>query len=1053
MAFTEDMVSRLIADPITLARGSAYYSAGRVKDLSVSKRGSTALVSAVVRGPQEHRVSCSVNRSGTYMYGVSCTCPDFDPEGGYCMHVAATLLAYANDKPTQQVQATSAAGEKLLQAFRPTVQPQYDESGDMRLVPIVGFGPDHITLALTIGQKQLHLVPSIANLCQQVKDGETVSYGKRLSFRHTLSAFEPRSRQLMELIMEIIDVRAFHIQRELLSASTITDERQVALPPEALDDFFELFLGETLKTPTENIRLTLDAPNLAFSIAASEGGITLQVPAYRTYSGSKYRYLHANGGFFRLDPELAERLAVLQDQSSQGGLFFDTVDIPAFCNFVLPVLQQSGTVSDPDNALADYTPETPEIKIMLDSPAGNCLSATVSFCYDAVETDAFDQTQPQPFRNLRQEALAVNLVKSWLPEVDPAQRTYTLNGTDEQIYNFLVDGLSQLADTGTLLCTDRFEGIHHARPRVSVGVSLSSGLLEISVQSPEFPVEELEAILASCRLKKRYHRLKNGLFLELDNDALKGLRELDETIGLSAGDIQNGVIRLPGFRAMEVDQAFSDDRSAAFTRSGSFREMIRDFRSAEQNEFPLPEEMAPILRSYQRAGFRWLKTLEEYGFGGILADDMGLGKTVQMITFLLSAKARGLSHPALIVCPASLVLNWLDECSRFAPALNVMAVSGNSIYRRFQLNEAENYDVLITSYDTLKRDIDQYELMNFSYCILDEAQYIKNHNTKSCQAARRIRAECRFALTGTPVENRLSELWSVFDFLMPGYLSTYARFRDRFEIPIVKNGDKAAEERLGRLIAPFVLRRLKKDVLTELPPKTETVQYAIMSGSQRKLYEANVYETRRQLENATEGDRMQILAALTRLRQICCDPRLCVQDAEQESAKLELCMQLVNDAVQSGHQLLLFSQFTTMLDLIEQELKKEDISYFVLEGSTSKPRRAELVKRFNAGEASVFLISLKAGGTGLNLTAADIVIHYDPWWNLAAQNQATDRTHRIGQQNPVQVYQLIIKDSIEERILNLQKEKGALAESIIAFGTGGITTMSKDDLLSLLADT
>ncbi len=1052
MAFTEDMVSKLITDPITLARGKAYYSAGRVKELTVSVRGSTTTLDAVIRGPQDYHTACTINRSGTYIYGVSCSCSDFS-EDKYCLHVAAALLALAHYKPTANVPATSAAGERLLQAFRSTAHPQLSEPGDIRLVPTLGFASDYLTLELAVGSRQLHPVPNIANLCQQVQNGETVTYGKRLSFRHTLTAFEPKSRQLLELVMRTVQIRSFLIQREFWSAGTVLDEQQLSLPPEALDDFFDLFVGQSLKTTGPSVFFSTDTPHLCFNIRGSNGGIELVTPAFQIFPGRKWQYLHTQDSLYRLEPDLAVHLSALQEQGGPNGVFFQSGDLPAFCNFILPVLQQCGTVEDNQKLLSSYTPETPEIKIMLDTPDTNCLTASVSFVYDALETDAFDKTPPQPFRNLRLETEAVNLVSGWMPQLDAEQRTWCLQGSDEQIYAFLIDGLQQLADIGTLMCTDRFEGIRRTRPKVSVGVSLISGLLEIKVESSEFPIDELEAVLASCRMHRRFHRLKNGVFLELDNDALKGLRELDETIGLSLSDIHNGTIRLPGYRAIEIDQAFSDDRSASFNRDGSFREMLRDFRSAEQNEFPLPQEMASVLRPYQRSGFRWLKTLEQYGFGGILADDMGLGKTIQMITFLMSAKQQGITHPALIVCPASLVLNWQDEFSRFAPGLSVLAVSGTSIYRRFQLNEADSYDVLITSYDMLKRDIDQYELMTFSYCILDEAQYIKNHNTKSCQAARRVHAGCRFALTGTPVENRLSELWSIFDFLMPGYLSAYARFRDRFEIPIVKNQDQTAQERLGRLIEPFVLRRLKKDVLTELPSKTETVQYAILSGEQRKLYEANVYQTRKELEGATDRDRMQILAALTRLRQICCDPRLCIDNFSGESAKLELCMQLVSDAVASGHQLLLFSQFTSMLGLIEAELKEQNISYFILEGSTSKPRRAELVKRFNAGEASVFLISLKAGGTGLNLTAADIVIHYDPWWNLAAQNQATDRTHRIGQQNPVQVYQLIIKDSIEERILNLQAEKGALAESIIAFGTGSITTMSKEDLLSLLADT
>ena len=1051
MAFTEKMAAKLVPDENTFQLGKAYYVAGRVKEIKKdAAKGGTTRIEALIKGAQEYKASFTVNKTGTYMFGVSCNCPSFRPDGGYCLHVAAALLAFANDKDEDPAEISDEAALRLLELFRPAAPIVSDMPGEIRLVPILDIDADRLTLEVQIGARQFYPVMNLTNLCQQVQSGTTVSYGKKLTFRHSQDAFEPRSGELMHLIRDLVRIRAFHTGQD--SGSGFYEERALPFPPEFLDRFFLLYEGETVKFREGPLLLTSAPPNVEFLLRSEQDGMVLSVPEFRVFSGETALYLLYESALHRMSTELLRPLSGLRDAAASGAIFFKAADLPAFCSFILPVLQTCGTASDPEGILKAYTPEIPELKIMLDTTDANTLTAAVSFAYESIETDPFDDTPPQAFRNLRLESEIVNLVRTWFPEEDPPQREYVLRGTDEQLYGFLVDGLPLFADNATLLCTDRFEGIHRTRPRINVGVSVNSGLLELMVESSEFPISELENVLASCRLKKRFHRLKNGVFLELEGDALRGLRELDETVGLASSDIHNGVIRLPGYRAMEVDRVFGLDSSAAFSRSSGFREMIRDFKSAETNEFAIPDEMEGILRPYQKQGFRWLKTLDHYGFGGILADDMGLGKTIQMISFLMSAHMEQVPHPALIVCPASLVLNWQDEFSRFAPMMSVLAVSGTSIYRRLQLNEAENYDVLITSYDMLKRDVDQYELMTFSYCILDEAQYIKNHNTKSFQAARRIHAGCRFALTGTPVENRLSELWSIFDFLMPGYLSAYARFRDRFELPILKNGDEEAANRLGEMIAPFVLRRMKKEVLTELPPKTETVQYAIMSSEQRKLYDANVYDARQKLSDSDQ-DHIQILAALTRLRQICCDPRLCAADYEAESAKLELCMQLVNDAVASGHQLLLFSQFTSMLALIEEELKAAGITYFVLEGSTTKPKRAELVKRFNAGEVSVFLISLKAGGTGLNLTAADIVIHYDPWWNLAAQNQATDRTHRIGQQNAVQVYQLIIKDSIEERILNLQAEKGALAESIIAFGNGGITSMSKEDLLSLLEDT
>ena len=357
---------------------------------------------------------------------------------------------------------------------------------------------------------------------------------------------------------------------------------------------------------------------------------------------------------------------------------------------------------------------------------------------------------------------------------------------------------------------------------------------------------------------------------------------------------------------------------------------------------------------------------------------------------------------------------------------------------------------MVTSYDLLRRDEALYENQKFYACILDEAQSIKNHTTQKYKAVCGVNSRVRFALTGTPVENRLGELWSIFSFLMPGYLPPYKAFCARFEKPIVQEEDQTAVRRLNQLTGPFILRRMKADVLKELPPKTENIYRIELETEQRKLYLAAVVDAREKLRAAKPEDKMAVFAVLMRLREICCDPHLIADNWEGGSAKLDACVELVSSAVEGGHRILLFSQFTSMLDLLAKRLDAEGISHFTLQGSTPKPVRAELVRRFNEGEVSVFLISLRAGGTGLNLTAADIVIHYDPWWNVAAQNQATDRAYRIGQQNPVQVYKLIAQDTIEEKIVELQQAKQSLADTVTGTADGAILSMRPDELLQLL---
>ena len=412
---------------------------------------------------------------------------------------------------------------------------------------------------------------------------------------------------------------------------------------------------------------------------------------------------------------------------------------------------------------------------------------------------------------------------------------------------------------------------------------------------------------------------------------------------------------------------------------------------------------------------------------------------------------------SLVVCPSSLSLNWQNEANKFANKLKTLVIKGSLSDRKRQIKEIDKYDLVITSYDLLKRDIELYEKedYNFRFIIADEAQYLKNSNTQNAKSIKKIKAETRYALTGTPIENSLAELWSIFDFIMPGYLFSYRKFKNTYEMPIIKGEDENAMQKLKMLIEPFVLRRTKKEVLKELPDKTVTVLNNEMCEEQRNLYINYLARAKQEVAekvklNGYEKSKMQILAALTRLRQICCHPGLFINDYNEGSSKLEQCMEIIKEAVKSGHKILLFSGYTSMFEIIEKELNKEQIQYLKLTGSTKVDERIKMVDEFNQNsEIQVFLISLKAGGTGLNLTGADMVIHYDPWWNLSTENQATDRAYRIGQKNNVQVYKLITKNSIEEKIYELQEKKSKLADNMLETNTVFINKLTKEDILKL----
>ena len=530
--------------------------------------------------------------------------------------------------------------------------------------------------------------------------------------------------------------------------------------------------------------------------------------------------------------------------------------------------------------------------------------------------------------------------------------------------------------------------------------------------------------------------------------ALNGLGDRVDVDELAAGGVG-----LPSARALLVDALLQNAQSVRLVRDSGFRKLVRDFDSYSDADIEVPCGLRAELRGYQEDGFRWLGTLERMGFGGVLADDMGLGKTLQVIAHVLGRKEEGATGCSLIVCPASLVYNWMSELARFAPGLRCVAAVGTKSARAASIGSSAELDVLVTSYDLLRRDVEIYSGQHFARVVLDEAQYIKNPRAQVTKCAKCLDADARFALTGTPIENRLAELWSIFDFLMPGYLGSREEFAKRYESP-VEAREHDASTLLRCAIGPFVLRRLKSEVLADLPDKTESVVYAQMEPKQRKLYLASqdrlALQIQHQEDKELKGEKLKILAELTKLRQICCDPSLCFEGYDGSSAKLETCMELVSQAIDGGHRVLLFSQFTSMLDIIERRLSSEGFSTLMLTGSTSKEARERLVRRFQAGGGDVFLISLKAGGVGLNLTSADVVIHYDPWWNTAAQDQATGRAHRIGQRHDVSVFKLIVEGTIEERILKMQEAKRDLAESVLAGEGVKSALLTREDILALL---
>ncbi len=634
--------------------------------------------------------------------------------------------------------------------------------------------------------------------------------------------------------------------------------------------------------------------------------------------------------------------------------------------------------------------------------------------------------------------------------------TASLPGDDFcDFINSTIGELQRFGEVTTNVDLDNYKVISELPIKLNVTVD-KSNLLDISITSDRFNVEELELLLKSYALKRKWCRLSDNSFVKLeDSQVMEDIYNLLGAVDLQAVEVLHNKAKIPLFRALYLDKLIGEHDSLLYLRDQNYRRLIRNFKNIGESDYEVPQSLSKVLREYQIYGYKWLQSLSHAGFGGILADDMGLGKTLQVISILeaqIEDRTGDTKQPlSLVVAPASLVYQWIDEVERFSKRIKAVAISGTATVRKELLSNTDGVNLMVISYESLSRDVTLMRDLVFDMLIIDEAQKIKNHKAGFTKAVKGLKASIRLALTGTPIENRLTELWSIFDFIMPGFLYGYTEFVRRFETPIAKGHDASATAKLKSMTGPFILRRKKQDVLKDLPSKMEEVVYSKIQGEQQKLYDAQVLKMKEIIKVDDGKGKIEILAELMRIREICCDPALVFENYQSGSAKKDACMDLLETAIDGGHRCLVFSQFTSMLALLEVELQNREIPYYKITGETPKDKRVALVNKFNNDQTPVFLISLKAGGVGLNLIGADTVIHYDPWWNLAAQNQATDRAHRIGQTKNVTVYKLILKNTIEERILNLQRTKKDLADAILEGEQKSLMSLSSEELLNLLS--
>lgn len=1078
--------------------------------------GSTVGLAGRVKGSDGsyYSVTVDLDVSAGEVLDYSCTCPAAARYPGMCKHEIALVLVSLGDVPAGEgpdaaprfacdsgrsggadrpqshanggvaVERPTSEGMSVLlgrstrerldkaAAARPVGTSRRELA---RLVPTLclpgrGSGEKNFLLKLSVARGAAsYVVKSVAAFAQACREGAEVAYGKRLSVIHVPSAFDEASWRLAGLVTQIVESQvALDLRATLNAMRAQAPARALALSDADAIRVLDVLQGQGVEVELsdgffnvrgDDLQVSVGTPRPACTVTAdAAGGLDVRLsPEVRVLLSGDACYVVDAARAQRTDEEFARKAApVVSVLAAAGSSHVSSRDVGEFCRSVLPVLRAWCDLVAPAS-LDQMAPPAPSFRFRIGEKDGSVFcDAAVSYG-DWSGTPGAPEAQGQPQRDLAAEYHVCDVLADYFPlgAAAPGEPDYRFGEDDEELlFRLLTDGLSELDGLGEVLLSERLRGIRvRPAPSLSVRATVKSDLLNVELGASGLTKEELVEYLDGFSRQQRYVRLTSGDLVRI-GDNLKVAQELADGLGVSVEELAAGRAGLASARSLLIDALLEQADGVRLERDAGFRRIVRDFESYGDADIDVPAGLEVTLRGYQEDGFRWLGTLERLGFGGILADDMGLGKTLQVIAHVLAQKEAGRGGCTLVVCPASLVYNWMSEISRFAPGLVAVAVLGTKAARRVLIGGHEGADVLVTSYDLLRRDVEEYAPLHLARVVLDEAQYIKNPKAQVTRAVKCLDADVRLALTGTPIENRLAELWSIFDFLMPGYLGTREEFAKRYEGP-VEAGEHDGRRLLRCAIGPFVLRRLKSEVLADLPEKTESVVYSQMGPRQRKLYLATQDRLALQVQHMDKGgpqgpERLKVLAELTRLRQICCDPCLCLDGYEGGSAKLETCLELVSQARDAGHRVLVFSQFASMLDLIGQRLSAAHVTWFQLTGRTSKEARERLVRRFQAGEADVFLVSLKAGGVGLNLTAADVVIHYDPWWNVAAQDQATDRVYRIGQRRDVSVMRLVVEGTVEEKIVRMQEAKRDLAASVLDGEEVRSLLLTRDDLLALL---
>ncbi len=1062
---------RTLAGEEETLTGERLFRAGRVRIAEQSAK----VLRCQVADDGRHEVTITADASAS---GHKCTCETWQ-ETGACRHIVAALLMCQETGAMDEMlrRRAAASGPKLMAAMDRTLPEEGSLRLSVRLVveplreedAIRMQQPCRIRLVLLIGEERLYVVKSIPALIEAIDTETSVEFGKGFTFRPDWMRFDRSANRIIQIL------RAMCLaQKDTGVTMRGSDMREMLLPA----PFLEAILEELQNLPFtikdgENVHTVKRVQNaripLQFRVSSDVRGLSVMARFPREFRPltASCSYALVGDKVVHVEEEQRAVLRVLyQEQltgSSQCQFDYPIREAARVIGELVPFLQLTSVVEITEELQRQLIRLPLTSRVYLDrAENGRDVVSRVSFRYGEREIDPFDE-QPLPDSISRSDKLLLRdaaAERQVLDTLGAAGFTVSkghvyLSGQDA-IFDFVSEGVAKLQAISEVYLSNDFRRMAPRRPKLRGTMRMNGAALELKFEENGEPAQEIYAIMEAIARQRRYFRLKDGSFLDLS--AVEEWRQLAESVVEAATvegvDFLSGAsdtLQLQAYRACYMESLLSQTE-LPMTVEDSVHQTVHEL--AEPSETPIHLPGSLTLRPYQQRGVQWMHTLDKLHLGGVLADDMGLGKTIQVIALLLMAKAEapeGVCRPSIVVAPTTLTYNWLSELERFAPDLSVMVMAGTAAQRASQIThvkEARDVDVLITSYPLIRQDIAQLTEMDFRFAILDEAQHIKNAGSKGAIAVRQLRAQTRYALTGTPLENGVGELWSIFNFVLPGYLLSYSAFMRRYQ-------DGGEADDLRRRISPFLMRRLKKDVLTELPDKIETVMTAQMTPEQQKVYQAAMLRLRDRVdsivkEKGFDKGRTEVMAAITQLREICCHPSLVLEDYVGTSGKLDMLLEILPEAIAKGRRVLLFSTFTSMLKILRRELENSGYHCMYLDGDTPAPRRVEMTEQFNHGEeAQIFLISLKAGGTGLNLTGADMVIHYDPWWNPAAEEQATDRAYRIGQTRKVEVIRLVTHGSIEEQVVALGQRKRALFDQLIKPGETQVSGLSPQEIMSL----